>query len=205
MLDNKSKYIYFLNHNKEALILVTSMTTLWAPFWVQYQVSTACPASNEKICRTTETNPNGKNYNYFEQLLETVKFNARLLLFPKDSISAVFMSPIGLYVKSRRSQRCIWTVRLSAPDVFTNIIFEFVLSNVFVGSLAGFECVDGFGKKVCVYEDITSSIGDNPASSAVIAVSEPKFIAPCTHFSYLLSWSLMTSTYAHTTAVQYSN
>ena len=126
----------------------------------------------------------GLRYYVYHVLLYADDFQARSLLFPKGGVGGVYMLPIGLSQRKRRTQLSVRTISLVPNGVSTNHVLDHVINDIVKGSTQGFDAVDLNGERCKLFVDVIGFIGDYPASSSIVDAMSHAASSPCTHCSF---------------------
>lgn len=160
---------------------------------------------NQWPCHTTGKLADGTTFYKYRVLLYADDFNARSPLFPKGSVGGVYLMPIGLSVKSNRSQSSVRTVSLTPQFVSTNYILNILSEDLVDSCLNGFLCIDAFGSQVRCFLEVVGYVADYPASSAALDVKGHNAFSPCTHCSFHYCTADNASKYSYTGSVNSSH
>ena len=200
-IDDERNVFLFLHRDHRENITHRHITTIGAPVFVSDAEASPPTRQMGATCSTKGTLEDGMRFYVYRLLLYADDFNPRSTLFPKGSVGGLYMSPSSLNVKSRRSQSSVRTVSLTPAGVSTNSVLEFIIEDLVVGSIDGFDCIDAFGEKVKVFFDIMGFLGDYPAASAVVDLNGHMATAPCTLCGFTFNKNPGMSTYAFTTSI----
>ena len=138
-VDDDRQFLVFLYRTENG-----SMSSSWIhPFGIPALLSKPSVVdpncTSPSMCLTKGTLPDGQLYYVYRLLLYADDFNPRSRYYPRGSVGGVYMSPLGLHIRSRRSQTSIRTLSLTPTGVSTNFVLDYISPDSVNGCINGFQ------------------------------------------------------------------
>lgn len=198
-LSDERNFVLLLSFNSTNDVHMTRLSTIGAPDLLDSGSAHSPASSSGAKCFTTGKLPSGKRYYKYRILLYADDFTPRSTLFPKGSVGGFYMSPSGFSLRSKKNQSTIRTISLTPKGISTNMVFDFIISDIVNGCVKGIECVDAYGEQVIIFLEVTGFVADYPASTSAIDVRGHMASSPCTHCTFPRQVLVGSSMFAYTT------